>query len=265
MNEDMDLEIMAYNMRIIRAFWKCIKKDYGENIIRGNENDRNSFYATLEKSKESIRQIESGAPTSQNRKIIAKWAEKIDKKTGISFKYLSGRERISLSKEFDAKYFEQYFEYIEQCDELDKLLKKAHNEHMGYDRAEVIKRINSNKYTIQEKIEFRNIIDNAMKTVKMIKDFESALLKEVMRVANLDMGQLLETDKKLYKLVYFIKTGNPSDAMNTVTREDILRVLERTKMVYLYNLDKGELERYIKALKRQLAFAEAVYIEKEEI
>lgn len=264
--------IMAYNMRVIRALWKGIKGYYGENIVRDNEHYTNSFYASLERSRESVRQIESCALTTENRKIIDAWAQRVDKKTGISFEYLEGRERIKLSDGFEKKFYPRYVTYTEMCEYINKWRLKAKKSSIGYAKAkvqavskeEIQDVINKKEFTPEDRENFERYIKNANIALKAIKEFEDALSEEVERIKNLDMGQLLERDKKLYRLVYYLKTGKQSEAINIVTKEDIIRVMERTKMEQLEKLGRGELKRYIEALERQLILAKAVYIESEK-
>lgn len=252
-------EVMGYNMRVIREFWKSIKGSYGQNWIRGNENDTSSFYASIEKSRESIRMIEY-MEWNVNDSIIDKWARNIDKKTGISCEYLAGRERIKLGAEFEKKYYRRYYNYTRACDKLNKILKDKKKDMPGYSLPKIKKIADEYGYTKDEKEELKKGIDIAEKAVQIMKRFDDALSKEVNRIKKLDMGQLMEKDKKLYRLVYFIKTGKQSEATGLITMEDILRVMERTGMEHLDKYGKVELERYIKALDRHLTLAKAVYI-----
>lgn len=268
--------VMGYNMKVIRTFWKSIKRNCGQNWIRGNENDTSSFYASIEKSRESIRKIEC-REWNVNKSIIDKWARKIDKKTGISFEYLAGRERIKLGAEFEKKFYKGYCDYVDACDELHEMIEKREEEEkdkekdietdieidirkVGYSLAKIKKIAYSNKYTPAEKEEFKGEIDIVEKAAKKIKMFDDALSKEVNRIKKLDMGHLMEKDRKLYRLVYFIKNGKQSEAAGLITMEDILRMMECTGMKELNKYGKVELERYIKVLDRHLTLAKAVYI-----
>ena len=130
----------------------------------------------------------------------------------------------------------------------------------GYPLAKIEKIAKGNEYTPAEKEEFKKEINIAKKAVQVRKEFEDALFEEVKRIKNLDMAIVMEIDKKLYRLIFFLKTGKQTEAIGLITMEDILRVMERTGMEYLNKYKKEELARYIKALERHLTFAKAVQI-----
>lgn len=58
------LDNLGYNMRVIEALWKSLKGSCGINRMDGG---KSSLYASLQKSKESIRQMMVGEFNTKER------------------------------------------------------------------------------------------------------------------------------------------------------------------------------------------------------
>jgi hypothetical protein len=116
---------LAYNIKVIELAWKVIKHKLGKNIVSGNELNFNNFYGTLERSRETIRNIKHMELNGFNEKHINVWASRIQTKTGISDKYLNGEKRIILSEKFDSKYYKQFDDYMEWWEKIDEHLQIA--------------------------------------------------------------------------------------------------------------------------------------------
>lgn len=249
--------ILAYNMKIIQALWKSIKGDFGENIVRGNENDIHSLYGSIEKSKQSIYEMINAEKEFEVDKID-KWACRVEKKTGIPKEYLTGKERIKLGSSFEETFYPLYEDYIIDCDSINEQLKKAKEKPVNWSTAKIKKVVkNCGKSKLIE--EFNQLIEDAEKALKRIESFDKAFDEEINKVKEIAPVRGLRENPKRYKLIYFIRYGKKQDAIGIEKVQDIMRVMEDIRTAQLKDLGEAGLKTYIETLKKHLRLAESVY------
>lgn len=249
--------VFAYNMKIIQALWKSIKGDFGRNIVRGNENDTNSLYGSLEKSKQSIYEIINAEKDFEIEKIN-KWACRIEKKTGIPKEYLTGIERIKLGNPFEEEFYPQYESYIGCCDTINEFLRNAKEKPINWSAAR-IKKFVHNRGSKEAIKKFDETIKDATENLKLIETFNKELEKEIDRVKEIAPVRKLRENPKRYQLIYFIKYGKKQDLVGIEKVQDIMRVMEDIRTAQLKDLGEAGLRLYIEALKKHLKLAESVY------
>ncbi len=249
--------VFAYNMKIIETLWKDIKGDLGRNIVRGNENDTNSLYGSLEKSKQTIYEIINAEKDFEVDKIN-EWACLIEKKTGIPKEYLTGKERIKLGESFEQDYYSTYEDYIACCDTINEFLSIAKEKPVNWSAAKIKKLVHKTK-SKKDVEEFDKANKEATKTLEIIETFNEELKKEIDRVKEIAPVRGLRENPKRYKLIYFIKYGKKQDAIGIEKVQDIMRVMEDIRTAQLKDLGEAGLRLYIETLKKHLKLAESVY------
>lgn len=249
-------EVLAYNMRVIQTIWKCQKHGFGTKTIKNNEYDINSFYGTFEKSRQTLREMVNGE-YNYSEKLVSKWAHKIEGKTGIPYKLLTGEEKIILSKNYENKIYPQYQDFIECCEYINSQLDLAGERPCQFSMAR-IKKIVKDKSKQEQKI-FIDIISSAKSAMVTMRQFEDKLNKEIDSMLKID-GYSEFDDVGTYKLFHFIKYGKPFDAASVVTIDNIIQIFRKTKTRELKNLGQQGLKEYITELQKQLKLAEAVYL-----
>lgn len=268
-------DIMSYNMRIIQALWKSIKGGYGRNMIKGNEQDTESLYASIEKSRQSIRDIKNKELIKYDKEKIKKWAEHIENKTGIPHEYLEGREHIRLSPDFENNIYHKYTKYIECCEHIDKHVEIAEQNPIGCSETKLKKMleniIDKNKEDAQklngqerekrnaENKKFEKEVFECESAVAYINQFNKELGKEIIKIKTTDNIYDVYNDEKLYRLVYFIKCGRKFSAVSNETFDDVIKIIQETKTKKLLDLGEARLSKYIEVMKKELELAEAVY------
>ncbi len=248
-------KVLAYNMNIIQALWKSIKGDLGRNMVRGNEYNVDSLYGSLEKSRQTIRDIIYMERDFEKYKIN-EWAYRIEKKTGIPQEYLTGAERIKLGSSFEEEFFPMYEDYIANCDYINEQLAKAKENPLDWSMPKMKKFIKKNRDTNKRLDE---LIKKAERTVKLMTEFDRKLDEEINRVKEIASVRGLRENPKRYKLIYFIKYGKKQNAIGIEKVQDITRVMEDIRTAQLKELGEAGLSQYIEALKKHLKLAESVY------
>ena len=249
-------KMLAYNMKVIHAIWKYQKHGFGEMKIKGHEYDINSFYGTFEKSRQTIREI-INSEYNYSEKKVKRWADKIEGKTGIPHKFLTGEDRIILTKEYEINIYPHYQDFLDSCDYINTQMDRAKEKPCGYSMAR-IKKLIKDKGNKEQYEKFQEITSTAESAFVTMQRFEDALNKEVAKLIKID-GYSDFDDVGTYKLFYFIKYGKPFDAVSIVTIDNIIDVFKKTRTRELKNLGQQGLEIYIKELQEQLKLAEAVY------
>lgn len=249
-------KMLAYNMKVIHAIWKYQKHGFGKMKVKGNEYDISSFYGTFEKSRQTIREI-INCEYNYSEKIVKKWAEKIEGKTGIPHKFLTGEARIILTKEYEINIYPHYQEFLDCCEFINTQVDRA-KEKPYYNSKERIQKLIKSKNNKQLEKKFDSIVETANSAIVTMQRFEDALNKEIAKLVKIDGYSDFE-DVGTYKLFYFIKYGKPFDAVSVVTIDNIIDVFKKTRTRELKNLGQQGLEIYIKELQEQLKLAEAVY------
>lgn len=249
-------KMLAYNMKVIHAIWKYQKHGFGEMKIKGHEYDINSFYGTFEKSRQTIREI-INSEYNYSEKKVKRWADKIEGKTGIPHKFLTGEARIILTKEYEINIYQQYQEFVDCCEFINTQVEKA-KEKPYYNSKERIKKLIKSKGNTQQQEKFNSIIEIAESAIVTMQQFEDALSKEIAKLIKIEGYSDFE-DVGTYKIFHFIKYGKPFDAVSVVTIDNIIDVFKKTRTRELKKLGQQGLEIYIKELQEQLKLAEAVY------
>jgi hypothetical protein len=261
-NQDYDMLLqknLAYNITIIEMIWKVIKSNkLGENVIKGNENDFNNFYGTLERSRQTIREMKNMEFATFKQSRIEKWAKRIEVKTGIPYEYLSGKERIVLGKQFDSTHYQKFEDFLEACDCIDEQLKIA-NEKPVHRSSERIKKYVKEKGSAKQIEKFEKIISEAESALAEIKVFNDELKKEIKRLSCLETINDFNEDVKLFKLFYFVNNGKRYTNASMAAVPDVIKFFEKTRTWQLKDLGKNGLKNYIEALEEHLALARAVY------
>ena len=248
---------LAYNMKIIQALWKSIRRDFGKNIVRGNENDINSLYGSIEKSKQSIYEMINAEKEFEVDKID-KWACRVEKKTGIPKEYLTGKERIKLGSSFEETFYPLYEDYISDCDSINEQLKRANEKSVNWSMAKIKKFVKKHGKN-ETIIKFDKLIEEAEKALERIESFNKAFDKEINKVKDIASVRGLRENPKRYKLIYFIQYGKKQDAIGIEKVQDIMRVIEDIRTAQLKDLGEAGLKIYIETLKKHLKLAESVY------
>ncbi len=249
-------KMLAYNMKVIHAIWKYQKHGFGEMKIKGHEYDINSFYGTFEKSRQTIREI-INSEYNYSEKKVKRWADKIEGKTGIPHKFLTGEDRIILTKEYEINIYPHYQDFLDSCDYINTQVERA-EEKPYYNSKERIKKLIKSKNNTQLQEKFNSIIEIAESSIATMQQFEDALSKEITKLIKIEGYSDFE-DVGTYKIFHFIKYGKPFDAVSVVTIDNIIDVFKKTRTRELKNLGQQGLEIYIKELQEQLKLAEAVY------
>ena len=205
-----------FNLKIIKYMWKQLYNGYGENRVKGYENDKGSFYSTFEISKEGFRQIELFI-NSTNENRIMKHAKRIEGKTGISSKYLTGEEGITYSKSrFADKLFNDFDKYIDNRDILKEFCSLKNNKiNMSFspDKIEkLIRRIGTCE-GIEDFEEKKEMVLWVLEYNRRLMEYANELLREENPKAfdNID----------LYRIVYFIKNKKRYDDVAVLTFNDM--------------------------------------------
>lgn len=249
--------VRAYNMRVIQAIWKRQKHDFGAMEVTNNKYNINSFYGTFEKSRQTLREMVN-CEYNYSEKSVSKWAHKIEGKTGIPYKFLTGEEKIYFSKDYEDKVYPQYQKYIECCEEINSQLVRAKEHPCHYSMARIKKIVEKNGNE-KQKEKFKDMISRAESAIDFMKQFEDKLNEEIDRMLKTN-GYSEFDDVGTYKLFHFIKYGKPYDAASVVTIDNIIEIFKKTRTFELKNLGQQGLKEYITELQKQLKLAEAVYV-----
>jgi hypothetical protein len=254
---------LAYNIKVIELAWKVIKHKLGKNIVSGNELNFNNFYGTLERSRETIRNIKHMELNGFNEKHINVWASRIQTKTGISDKYLNGEKRIILSEKFDSKYYKQFDDYMEWWEKIDEHLQIAKDKplyHHSYEELQkMIEEEDKKEDKKVDKKEVKDLVSKAQDIMEQMKNFDEMLKAEIKRLSQFETITEFNGDVSLFKLFYLIKNSKRYETVDIVTMDDVINIMEKTRTKELKELGKDKLQVYINALEKQLKLARAVY------
>lgn len=262
MGQDLDIGVhtnnLAYNIIVIEAFWKKIHGSLGDNCV--TYQDENSLYWTLEKSKESLRNMKSGM-TNITRDSHSKWASKVENKTGISRAFLMGIKRIRLGEEFDTIQDNMFDDYIEACQQIDEVNDGTTNRNMGFAKSNLEKYIKSASKSEREEI--IAIVEAAKEAINSINRYKSRLKNEIDYLLKNGIGSI--SDKESYRAVYFLVNRKPASFAAMTTANDLIELLENIKAKQLSKLGEKNLLRMKAALEKDLGLVNAVLTIGDEI
>lgn len=262
---------LAFNIKVIRASWSLqYPHGYGEKKIAENRNNPENLYGSLERSQETLRQMERQTYKLKKDSLF-KWAKHIEEKTGIPGEYLTGQEMIDLccvggsgKEEYD-KYFDKMADLYDTIEELkSNESNKVMNKNMKL-TSEKAKKMNLREMKIyidkcsmllSDQIE--RLASDAQQSINFIKEYDEKLKECIKKLLSYDFEIKLEKDEKLYRLVYYIFYGKKSGTGDSIAQ--IIKILKNKRTNELKNAGEELLYRYIMTLREQLKLAESVYI-----
>lgn len=263
-------ENLAFNIKVIRAMWILKYGTYGEKSIKNAKDYTESIYSSLERSQETLRQIEL-QQSNLKQTTLFNWAKKIEDKTDIPGEYLTGQEIIDLTC-VDGSTRDEYEEYFIEKTHLNDMIEELKQ----HESSEVINQNlefdvdNSKKMNLREmehyiekcdkKIEqqIKDLASDAQQSINFIKEYDERLDESLRKLLTNDFEIRLEKYDKIYRLVYYIYYGKKSGTGNSISQ--LIKILEKKKATELKNAGEELLYNYIIALRKQLKLAESVYI-----
>ena len=262
---------IAYNIKVIRALWKLHYGGYGEKNIAQNENNPRNLYGSLERSQETLRQMELQQNDLKANSLF-KWAQRIEKKTGIPGEYLTGQEMIDLSSVGGTgrQHYEVFFEEFSHLDDLIEELKAHENSDVMNKKIKETDISEVKKMNLREMESYvrehskvlskqmGDIASDAMQSIGVIKEYNAALDSCLSKLLTEDFEIRLSNNEKLYNLVHYIYRGKISGTGDTVAQ--LIKILNKKRTKELKDAGEELLYDYIMALREQLKLAEAVYI-----
>lgn len=248
---------LAYNIIMIEELWKEIR-GLGNNCV--SYRDENSIYWTLQKSKESLRNMKLGeADTTRGRHI--KWASDVEKRTGISRDFLIGKKRIRIGKVTDKELDAMFDVFIDACYHIDEINGKSTKRNMGFAKSKLVEYINESSGS--DKAEIKAIVKEAKDAVSAIVNYKKTLKKELNSLIKNGFGSI--TDKDSYRTVYFVVNNKPASFAATTTASDLIELLENITAKHLSKLGEKNLLRMKAALEKDLGLVNAVLTIGDEI
>lgn len=265
------IENLAYNIKVIRALWKLHYGEYGSKSISENMNNPENLYGSLERSQETLRQIELQNYTLKQKSLFD-WARRVEEKTGIPGEYLSGQEMINLScvggsgRAGYSDYFEEFSSLNDMIEELkqheyDGIMKKNIKEKA----ADSIKKMNLRqldnyikKQSIVLNEQIQQLAKKAEQSINVIKEYDKTLDDSLRKLLTEDFEIKLEREEKLYRLVYYIYRGKKSGTGDSLSQ--LIKILKNKRTKDLRGEGEEMLYKYIVALRDQLKLAESIYI-----
>lgn len=190
---------------------------------------------------------------------MTKWAEGVEKKTGIPREYLNGKERIRLGREFEKTVYPKYKDYIASCDDINEILEKEQRRRKRVDYSKSKIKTISEGNSIDEIVNSPEVISKAKDALEIVAGFDLGLSQEIDRIKTMDTSKWIQENKKFYQLLYFIKYGRKHDAIDVITLTDVMAVAKRTKGVEFMELGEQGLQGYIKVMESHLNLAKSVY------
>lgn len=259
---------LAFNIKVIRALWKLKYGDYGKKSIK--ENNPENIYGSLERSQETLRQMELQQHQLKQKKIFD-WAKRIEDKTGIPSEYLTGQEMIDLTC-VGGSDREKYKEYYEKFTKLnDSIEELKEHEYSDFDAIEIdltaekAKKMNLKEMEIYIKEhgealdeQINRLASDAQQSINVIKEYNEKLNASLIKLLTNDFELRLEKQEKLYRLIYYIYLGKKSGTGESVAQ--IIKIMEKKKASDLKGAGEELLYKYIITLRKQLKLAESVYI-----
>lgn len=270
-DEEIRIENIAFNIKLIKALWKLRHGSYGERIIKGNENDPTNLYGTLEKSQEILRQWELHRIDLKMEKIF-RWAKMIEEKTDIPGEYLSGQEMIDISflggggpREYEVfwKAEEHLYDLIDELENHERI--EIKNKEINLDEAKAKRMTLSEiesylmKLDVTIKNQFLKIISEVELDIKVMKEYDNNLDNALRKLLVDDFEtKLFNKNRKLYRLIFFIYRKKKCGTGNSII--ELIRVLNDKHVGEMAEVGEEMLYKYILALRNQLKLAEATYI-----
>lgn len=260
---------LAFNIKVIRALWKLKYGDYGKKSIK--ENNPENIYGSLERSQETLRQMELQQHQLKQKKIFD-WAKRIEDKTDIPSEYLTGQEMIDLTcvGGSDREKYKEYFEVFSELNDIVEDLRtheysKITKMNMKL-TAEKAKKMNlreieayvEDKCREKPKKEIKDLVSKAQESINVIKEYNEKLDNCLNKLLTNDFELRLEKQEKLYRLIYYIYLGKKSGTGESVAQ--IIKIMEKKKASDLKGAGEELLYKYIITLRNQLKLAESVYI-----
>lgn len=242
---------MSLNFKLIKELWKKENGDLGENCINENKYNFSNIYGTLERSKDTIKNIISGEWGYEEEKVN-RWAERIYAKTGIEKEFLTGEKLIVISDTYKKTVVEEYKKFKTECDEIDDMLEKAKDKPLHWSASRIRAFIKRQKDSIQRR--FEEEVKMAETAICLSDIVSNNLKEEVEKIlkTNLDMIK----DIKIYKLLYLIKKKQRYDEQGAA---EVISIIRNLHTPQLRKLGKEGLENYIGVLEEHLGLVKSVY------
>ena len=242
---------LSYNITIIEAFWKKAHNGLGENCVSIKDDD--SIYSSLEKSKETLRQMKRGE-IDISRAAYSKWAIRLENKTGISTEFLKGDKRIQLGDLVDKKLGGMFDVFIEACEQIDGINDNADRKNMGFAKSKLEEYIKSKNKS--ERAEIKATVIRAKDGIDTINQYNRMLKSEVDLLINKGIVEI--ADKESYRAIYYVVNGKPASLAAMTTPDDLIDLLEKISAKDMWKLGEEKLKKLCAALERDVELARAV-------
>lgn len=242
---------MSLNLKLIKELWKKENGELGENRIDGNEYNFSNIYGTLERSKDTLKNIIIGEWVYDETKVD-KWAERISAKTGIAKEFLTGEKLIVISDTYNKTVVEEYRKFRTECDEIDDMLEKAKDKPLHWSPSRIKAFIKKQNESIQKR--FEEEVKMAETAICLADIVSNNLKEEVEKIlkTNLDMIK----DIQIYKLIYLIKEKQRYDEQGAT---EVINIIRNLHTPQLRMIGKDGLENYISVLEEHLGLVKSVY------